>query len=172
MSGVDQNTNFDSLFILAEADENLSAKQQCHTVVKENQTPLVTATNKMANLHLAGHKQGSRGCMTPGGGSRGGSGHGSRGSPARKQTKMTLCPSNPAVLGSAATRSHSMRDQTSHMKEKYQVTFSIYVWLHNNIQVFKLISLPFTKFLVTYLQIILCQTEAKLASLEFLFPPN
>ena len=123
MSGVDQNTNFDSLFILAEADENLSAKQQCHTVVKENQTPLVTATNKMANLQLAGHKQGSRGCMTPGGGSRGGSGHGSRGSPARKQTKMTLCPSNPAVLGSAATRSHSMRDQTSHMKEKYQVTF-------------------------------------------------
>jgi len=123
MSAGEQNTNFDSLFILAEADENLSAKQQCHAVVKENQTPLVTVTNKMANLHLAGHKQGSRGSMTPGGGSRGGSGHGSRGSPARKQTKMTLCPSNPAVLGSAATRSHSMRDQTSHMKEKYQTKY-------------------------------------------------
>ena len=57
-------------------------------------------------------------------GSRGGSGPGSRGSPARKPTMSTLCPSNPAVTdlqgGSAASRSHSMRDQTSHMREKYQ----------------------------------------------------
>jgi hypothetical protein len=41
----------------------------------------------------------------------------------------TLCPSNPAVTelqagGSAASRSHSMRDQTSHMKEKYQSRYS------------------------------------------------
>ena len=113
MAGVDQNTSFDCLFLLAAADEHLSAKQ-------ENQVHLVTATSKMANLHLAGPRQGGRGSITPGG-SRGGSGHGSRGSPARKPTKMTLCPSNPAVLGSAASRSHSMRDQTSHMKEKYQV---------------------------------------------------
>ena len=121
MSTVDQSTNFDSLFILAEADENLSAKQQVHAAaVQENQTTLVTATSKMANLHLAGPRQGGRGSITPGG-SRGGSGHGSRGSPARKPTKMTLCPSNPALLGSAASRSHSMRDQTSHMKDKYQV---------------------------------------------------
>ena len=147
--------HFDSLFILAEADENLSAKQQCHAVVKENQTPLVTATNKMANLHLAGHKQGSRGSMTPGGGSRGGSGHGSRGSPARKQTKMTLCPSNPAVLGSAATRSHSMRDQTSHMKEKYQVILQylpLYYCLKTTVKFY--ITLHFQ----IYLQTRLCQT--------------
>lgn len=62
-------------------------------------------------------------------GSRGGSGPGSRGSPARKPTMSTLCPSNPAVTelqagGSAASRSHSMRDQTSHMKEKYQSRYS------------------------------------------------
>lgn len=123
MSAVDQSTNFDSLFILAEADESLSAKQQCHAMVKENQPQLVLATTKMAAMHLAGTKQGSRGSMTPVGGSRGGSGHGSRGSPARKPTKMTLCPSNPAVLSSAAARSHSMRDQTSHMKEKYQTKY-------------------------------------------------
>ena len=116
MSTVDQSTNFDSLFILAEADENLSAKQQVHAAVHENQTTLVTATSKMANLHLAGPRQGGRGSITPGS-----SGHGSSGSPARTPTKMTLCPSNPAVLESAASRSHSMRDQTSHMKEKYQV---------------------------------------------------
>eukprot|EP00092_Neocalanus_flemingeri_P005271 GFUD01005671.1.p1 GENE.GFUD01005671.1~~GFUD01005671.1.p1 ORF type:complete len:411 (-),score=141.87 GFUD01005671.1:59-1291(-) len=108
MSTEDQNSNFDSLFILAEEDPTLSAAQQCH------------ATSRMASLHLAGPKQGGRGSLTPAGGSRAGSGHGSRGSPARKPTKTTLCPSNPAILGSAAARSHSMRDQTSHMKEKYQ----------------------------------------------------
>ena len=61
-------------------------------------------------------------------GSRGGSGPGSRGSPARKPTMSTLCPSNPAVTdlqsGSGASRSHSMRDQTSHMREKYQTKYS------------------------------------------------
>jgi len=123
MSTSDQNTNFDSLFILAEADENLSAKQQCHAVVQESHNQLATAKTKVANLHLAGPKQGGRGSITPAGGSRAGSGHGSRGSPARKPTKTTLCPSNPAILGSAAARSHSMRDQTSHMKEKYQTKY-------------------------------------------------
>ncbi len=36
-----------------------------------------------------------------------------------------LCPGNPALLdlrkSSVASRSHSMRDQTAHMREKYQV---------------------------------------------------
>ena len=117
MAGVDQNTNFDCLFLLAAADEHLSATQ-------ENQVHLVTATSKMANLHLAGPMQGGRGSITPAD-SRRGSGHGSKGSPARTPTKMTLCPSNPAVLESAASRSHSMRDQTSHMKDKYQVSKKI-----------------------------------------------
>jgi len=48
----------------------------------------------------------------------------SRGSPARKPTLVGICPGNPAVLEmkkrSAASRSHSMRDQTAHMREKYQ----------------------------------------------------
>jgi len=47
----------------------------------------------------------------------------SRGSPARKPTHSGMCPGNPALLGlrkhSAASRSHSMRDQTAHMREKY-----------------------------------------------------
>jgi len=47
----------------------------------------------------------------------------SRGSPARKPTHTGMCPGNPALLGlrkhSAASRSHSMRDQTAHMREKY-----------------------------------------------------
>jgi len=107
MSCVDQNTNFDSLFLLAKEDDSLSTKQQCHVVVKENQVQVVT-TNKMTNQHLSGPKQGTT--------TRGGSGHGSRGSPARIPTKTTLCPSNPA----APTRSHSCRDQTGHMREKYQ----------------------------------------------------
>ena len=37
-----------------------------------------------------------------------------------------LCPGNPALLdmrkSSVAARSHSMRDQTAHMREKYQVS--------------------------------------------------
>ena len=56
-------------------------------------------------------------------GSRGGSGQGSRGSPVRKPTMNTLCPSNPMVTelqGGAASRSHSMRDQTGYAREKYQ----------------------------------------------------
>ena len=56
--------------------------------------------------------------------SRTGSEHTSRGSPARKPppaSNSSLCPSNPAKFGTQATRSHSMRDQTNHMKEKYQV---------------------------------------------------
>ena len=106
MSTLDQKTNFDSLFLLAEADDTLGAKQQVHTMMKE------MVANKMANMHQAGPKQ-----VLPSSGSRGGSGHGSRGSPARIPTKTTLCPSNPA----APSRSHSCRDQTGHMREKYQV---------------------------------------------------
>jgi len=47
----------------------------------------------------------------------------SRNSPARKPTLTGICPGNPTLLGlkkhSAASRSHSMRDQTAHMREKY-----------------------------------------------------
>ena len=35
-----------------------------------------------------------------------------------------MCPSNPAILGlrKQASRSHSMRDQTAHMREKFLVS--------------------------------------------------
>ena len=129
MSNEEKNSNFDSLFILAEADPTLSALQQCHSKVQD--TSNQANTNRVASLHLNGPKQGGRGSLTPAGGSRGGSGHGSRGSPSRKPTKTTLCPSNPAILGSAAARSHSMRDQTNHMKYKYQVWRKIYSSYHS-----------------------------------------
>jgi len=55
-----------------------------------------------------GSRTGSRG------GSRAPSGPPSRGSPARKGTMSSLCPANPP------SRSHSMRDQTDLMREKFQ----------------------------------------------------
>jgi len=121
MNTKDTETHFDSLFTLAESDPHLITIQQSHAAQTKDINNLATqATNRIASLHLSGSKTGGRGSLTPAGGSRTGSGHGSRGSPVRKNTKTTLCPSNPAILGSAAARSNSMRDQTSHMKEKYQ----------------------------------------------------
>jgi len=115
MSSEVQQTNFDSLFTLAESDPHLITIQQSHAAQTKDINNLATqATNRIASLHLSGPKTG---------GSRTVSGHGSRGSPARKHTKTTLCPSNPAILGSTSPRSNSMRDQTSHMKEKYQTKY-------------------------------------------------
>jgi len=111
MSDEISDCNFDCLFILAEADETISTKH--HSKDQETTSNIL---NKLPTqpLHRPRH--------TPGG-SRGGSGPGSRGSPARRPTKTTLCPSNPALLGTSATKSQSMRDQTGHMKEKYQTKY-------------------------------------------------
>jgi len=111
MSDEISDCNFDCLFILAEADETISTKH-----LAKDQETTSNILNKLPTqpLHRPRH--------TPGG-SRGGSGPGSRGSPARRPTKTTLCPSNPALLGTSATKSQSMRDQTGHMKEKYQTKY-------------------------------------------------
>jgi len=115
--------NFDCMFTAAETPAGQSdlSDLQRHAV-----------TSCMRHIPTVGGTQHSKG-MTPTshgnsrGSSRPGSGPGSRGSPARKPTMSTLCPSNPTLTelqGGSASRSHSMRDQTSHMKEKYQSRYS------------------------------------------------
>lgn len=109
--------NFDSLFSAAET-RDLGDLQRA---VATRAVPPSGCPSGGPRVPPSGSQGGSRA------GSRGGSGQGSRGSPARKPTQSTLCPSNPAVTelaGSAASRSHSMRDQTSHMREKYQSKYS------------------------------------------------
>jgi len=113
----EDSTNFDSLFIKAET--NKMVQQQTVLISAEHQRQIVINNNTAVQRAI--DKCPSRG------GSRGGSGQGSRGSPARKATNNTLCPSNPVVLqlsGDQASRSHSMRDQTCHMKEKYQARYA------------------------------------------------
>jgi len=94
MGESERDTDFDSLFITDEADQNaLVAKQQLSYV-----------TSRPGSGH-----------MTPQ----------SRGSPSRRQQGGS-CKHAPGVgllPGQGLKHSHSMRDQTSHMKEKYQARY-------------------------------------------------
>ena len=112
MDQMDQmDQNFDSLFIAAES----KAGQEMGDLQRAVVARALPSINQPSSQGSS--RQGSR-C---------GSGHGSRGSPARKATPTcnTLCPSNPTVMemkagGINPSRSHSMREQTSHMREKYK----------------------------------------------------
>jgi len=96
MGESERDTDFDSLFITDEADQNaLVAKQQLSYV-----------TSRPGSGH-----------MTPQ----------SRGSPSRRQQGGS-CKHAPGVgllpgQAQGLKHSHSMRDQTSHMKEKYQARY-------------------------------------------------
>jgi len=91
------HTDFDSLFVIGEADQSvLVAKQQ-----------------QQVNF-VSRHHHGS-GYNSP-----------NRGSPARRIQGGGSCkhPHTPGGLSPAGVKhSHSMRDQTSHMKEKYQARY-------------------------------------------------
>jgi len=101
MTEVSLNQNFDELFIAAEKQP---AQAFIHLSLAGSYSGPVTRVSSQVN-------------------SRVGSQPTSRNSPARKPTVGTggMCPSNPAVIGlrKQASRSHSMRDQTAHMREKF-----------------------------------------------------
>ena len=66
---------------------------------------------------------------------------------------LGMCPSNPAILGlrKSASRSHSMRDQTAHMREKFLVSSIMNIRVHQIPLMLKLNIIVFLNNQITFL---------------------